>query len=241
MIKLRRETCKYRHELKYICDNISLQIIEKKLMSIMRPDPHADANGEYLIRSIYFDDFQHTCFNENENGVDPREKFRIRSYNLSKQRISLEKKKKKSNMTGKDIVIIPERTMSKMVWGRVQESEITGIHPLLDEWYIKYRTNQLKPVMMGEYVRKPLIYNPGNVRITFDRNICASRQIEGFFDHRISRISVLPTGYHILEVKYDDFLPDMIYQLIEDGHMIQTTFSKFYLGCKALGGNVYEL
>ena len=95
--------------------------------------------------------------------------------------------------------------------------------------------------MLGEYVRKPYVYRLGNVRVTFDRNISASYQAREFFEPHISRIAVLPTGYHVLEVKYDDFLPDVIYRLIDSGHMRQTTFSKFYLGCRAIGGKINGL
>ena len=72
----------------------------------MKRDPYADLNGEYVIRSVYFDDYRHTCFFENEDGADPREKYRIRIYNQSADRISLERKRKKNSMTGKDVCII---------------------------------------------------------------------------------------------------------------------------------------
>jgi len=86
------EADRYRHELKYICSDLELRIVEQKLRAVMKPDPYADENGEYLIRSVYFDDYQRSRFFENEDGVDPREKFRIRAYNCSDARICLEKK-----------------------------------------------------------------------------------------------------------------------------------------------------
>ena len=120
-------------------------------------------------------------------------------------------------------------------------SDRLGQHPLLDEWIVQRETAGLRPVMLGEYVRKPYIYPAGNVRITFDRYISASYRVRDIFEARTSRIAVLPTGYHVLEVKFDDFLPDVIYQLIDNGHMRQTTFSKFYLGCRAIGGKINAL
>lgn len=231
---------KYRHELKYICSELELRIVEQKLKTVMKPDPHADRNGEYLIRSVYFDDYQRSRFFENEDGVDPREKFRIRAYNLSDGRISLEKKIKNRGMTGKRSCLIDRETCMRMLSGQ-PVSDRFGQHPLLDEWIVQQQTAGLRPVMLGEYVRKPYIYPLGNVRITFDRYISASYRIRDIFEVRTSRIAVLPTGYHVLEVKYDDFLPDVIYQLIDSGHMRQTTFSKFYLGCKAIGGKINEL
>ena len=231
---------KYRHELKYICSDLELRIIEQKLKAVMKPDPHADKNGEYLIRSVYFDDYQRSRFFENEDGVDPREKFRIRAYNLSDARISLEKKIKSHGMTGKRSCLIDRETCMRMLAGE-SISDRLWQHPLLDEWIVQRETAGLRPVMLGEYVRKPYIYPAGNVRITFDRYISASYRVRDIFEARTSRIAVLPTGYHVLEVKFDDFLPDVIYQLIDNGHMRQTTFSKFYLGCRAIGGKINAL
>ena len=231
---------KYRHELKYICSDLELRIVEQKLKAVMRPDAHADANGEYIIRSVYFDDYQRSRFFENEDGVDPREKFRIRVYNCSDARIALEKKIKKSGMTGKRSCLIDRETCVKMLSGQSITDHL-GQHPLLDEWILQAETACLRPVMLGEYVRKPYIYSAGNVRITFDRYITASFRTQDLFEPRISRIAVLPTGYHVLEVKYDDFLPDYIRQLVDTGHLLKTTFSKFYLGCRAIGGRVNEL
>ena len=231
---------KFRHELKYICSDLELRIVEQKLRTVMRRDPHADENGEYLIRSVYFDDYHSSRFFENEDGVDPREKFRIRVYNRSDGRISLEKKIKSHGMTGKRNCLIDRETCMRMLEGQ-SISDRLGQHPLLDEWIIQRETARLRPVMLGEYVRKPYIYPLGNVRITFDRYISASCRVRDIFEARTSRIEVLPTGYHVLEVKYDDFLPDVIYRLIDSGHMRQTTFSKFYLGCRAIGGKVNAL
>lgn len=231
---------KFRHELKYICSDLELRIVEQKLRTVMRRDPHADENGEYLIRSVYFDDYHSSRFFENEDGVDPREKFRIRVYNRSDGRISLEKKIKSHGMTGKRSCLIDRETCMRMLEGQ-SISDRLGQHPLLDEWIIQRETARLRPVMLGEYVRKPYIYPLGNVRITFDRYISASCRVRDIFEATTSRIEVLPTGYHVLEVKYDDFLPDVIYRLIDSGHMRQTTFSKFYLGCRAIGGKINAL
>lgn len=238
--RLVRAEEKYRHELKYICSELELRVVEKKLGVVMRPDDHADENGEYLIRSVYFDDYRRSRFFENEDGVDPREKFRIRAYNCDDGRISLEKKIKSHTMTGKQSCLIDRETCMRMIRGEPIRDRL-GQHPLLDEWIIQSETMRLRPVMLGEYVRKPYVYRLGNVRITFDRNISASPRVTGLFDPELSRVAVLPTGYHVLEVKYDDFLPDVIYQIIDSGHMLQTTFSKFYLGCKAIGGKINEL
>ena len=72
------------------------------------------------------------------------------------------------------------------------------------------------------------------MRITFDRNITAGRDFGAFYAEHPAARPILPTGQHILEVKYDEFLPAPIAQVLELGNLQQTTFSKYYLGRKAL-------
>lgn len=229
----------FRHELKYICGETQLEIIRSKIQYLMHPDPHTDEKGNYLIRSIYFDDYMRSYYYDNEDGADPREKYRIRSYNYSRERISLEKKSKVRGMTAKRSCRISEELFWRMLRGDSLLDQV-GRDPLLDEWIADRNTRLLRPVMLGEYVRTPFVYELGNVRVTFDRHISVIRDANRFFDRDTARVAILPTGYHVLEVKYDDFLPDAIYHLIDDGHLQQRTFSKFYLGCKALGGEINE-
>ena len=58
-----------------------------------------------------------------------------------------------------------------------------------------------------------------------------------FFEDRVSSmVPVLPAGLHVLEVKYDEFLPDFIAKQLEIGILRQTAFSKYYLGRMAING-----
>ncbi len=228
---------KYRHELKYICSESKLKLIENRIKYIMYPDPYANEKGEYLIRSAYFDDYYMSFFSDNENGTQPRSKYRIRTYNCSNQLIMLEKKIKTNGMTAKKTCRLDFETCIKMLKG---ESILDkwGTDRLLDEWIIANETKRLRVTMLGEYVRKPFVYQLGNVRITFDLNICASLDYGRLFDIDLCKLPILPSGYHVLEIKYDDYLPDIIYRLVDETHISQTTFSKFYLGCKALQGGL---
>jgi hypothetical protein len=92
-----------------------------------------------------------------------------------------------------------------------------------------------------DYDRWAFRYPVGNVRVTIDMDVRTAPYRYDIFDPRLLTIPVLDEGEAVLEVKYDDFLPDVIYRLIDSGHMRQTTFSKFYLGCKAIGGKINEL
>ena len=80
----------------------------------------------------------------------------------------------------------------------------------------------------------------GNVRITFDRNISACVQLGSFLEPKVHLTPILPAGQHVLEVKFDEFLPDYVAQALELGKLRQTAFSKYYLCRLALPGPMAE-
>ena len=72
------ETGAFRHELKLLCSAQDLAIVRARLKNLLPFDTHAGENGQYTIRSLYFDDYNDSCLRENEAGVDNRRKYRIR-------------------------------------------------------------------------------------------------------------------------------------------------------------------
>lgn len=217
----------YRNELKYVCSEGELQIIYARIRHLCRPDPHAGPTGIYNIRSIYFDDLDDRCFFENENGTDPREKFRIRIYNASDRRITLECKRKERTMTNKTSCPLTREQFDRILDGKLPACEADS--ELLRKFCAQQAQTGLEPKVIVAYERTPFVYPAGNVRITFDRNIGSTTDIAGFFDSYLPQRPVMPTGKHILEVKYDEFLPDFLYEIMNLGSLRQTTFSKYYL------------
>ncbi|MBE6599020.1 MAG: polyphosphate polymerase domain-containing protein [Ruminococcaceae bacterium] len=220
---------KYRHEFKYVISAAQIPYLRNQIRPFMRPDPHAGPDGIYNIRSLYFDDQFNGCFLENENGTDPREKFRIRIYNHSSERISLECKRKEHGKTLKtSCLLTAEQTLRLMNGEVLAEDEIVS-SPLLRKFTLQMKMRRLHPVTIVEYDRIPYIYKNGNVRVTFDTNICGSAATETFLDASIAKRPIMPAGQHLMEVKFDEFLPDFIYNSLNPCGFRQTTFSKFYL------------
>lgn len=222
---------KYRHEYKFLADEKDLCLIANRLKNLMPLDSHAGAEG-YCIRSVYFDDYRNSCYYQNEAGTDPRAKFRIRIYDASAERITLEKKSKKSGMTLKESAVLTREQFDALMHGRtfpvrVQEEE--NWPEVLQQFSVLVQTRQMKPKVIVEYQRIPYIYKEGNVRITFDKYLTASRQVERFLEPQLLRCPVMPAGRHILEVKYDEFLPAALKNQLELGNLKQTSFSKYYL------------
>ena len=219
----------YRHEFKYLVSAAQIPLLRSRISCIMSPDPHTGPAGDYEIRSLYFDDYHNRCFYDNENGTDPREKFRIRIYNASPSRITLECKRKERGMTLKTACpLTADQAQSLMRNLPLPVAE--PVSPLLRKLDLLRQTELMHPVVIVDYVREPFIYSDGNVRVTFDTDIAsASCDPEGFFSPKLPVRPVLPLGTHLMEVKYDGFLPDFIYRSLNLGQLRQTSFSKYYL------------
>ena len=218
----------YRHEMKYAISAAQVPLLKSRITGLMKPDPHVGADGIYNIRSLYFDDYQNRFYYENENGTDPRKKYRIRIYNHSAEKITLECKRKERGKTLKtSCPLTPEQTRMLMQ-GKFFSAKPTD-HPLLHQMLLEMRTHMLRPVVIVEYDRIPFVYKQGNVRVTFDTNISTSSDVLGFLDEQIPKRPIMPAGQQLMEVKFDEFLPDFIYRNLNLGSLRQTTFSKYYL------------
>ena len=222
-----RET-KYRHELKYQVTDGQIQLLRSRISHLLPLDSHVAQSGSYCIRSLYFDDYDNRCLKENENGTDPREKFRIRIYNGSAEKISLECKRKERGKTHKTSCPLTQEQTRQLMAGKVLP-DIGSQPPLLRKLTLQMMTRRLRPVVIVEYRRIPYVYKNGNVRITLDTNIVSSSEVETFLDPRISGRPVLPVGQQLLEVKYDEYLPDFIYRSLMLPNLQQTAFSKYYI------------
>lgn len=226
---------KYRHEYKYIVSQAQSAELEMRAECIMRRDSHVSDcgvyKGIYNIRSVYFDDIDNSCYYENENGTDPREKFRIRIYNHSDERISLELKSKRAGKCLKKSCRLT-REQCELILAGICPDDIENIKYPLDKFIVQMKTRKLKPVIIVEYDRTPFVCQMGNVRVTLDRNIRSSTQCDKFFDKNLLLRPVLPIGQHVLEVKWDELLPDYIYHALQLRSLQWTSFSKYYLSRK---------
>ena len=209
---------KFRHEFKYLSPEYRLSALQMRLSSILQLDRNSGEEGFYAIRSLYFDDIYNTCFQENEDGTDPREKFRIRIYNCSKDRISLELKQKHHGMCLKTSCPVPLPVLEEIMAGKIPEFNSETPY-LLKKLIMQMQFRALRPVVIVAYERVPFVYHDGNVRITFDRNLRSSSQISSFFDKDAPFRSVFPFDTNMMEIKFDEFLPDFINEACQTGVM----------------------
>lgn len=220
---------KYRHEHKFAIDFMNYLTLRQKLQVIMQPDSHADENGKYLITSLYFDNCFDKALKEKLHGVSQREKFRLRYYGENKESIFLEKKQKINGLCLKNSAAISYEDCLGILqgdWHSLADSEV----PLISELAFKMQTQLLRPRSVVRYMREPYVYETGNVRITFDSEIATGLSPDWFFE---PSPAPLTDGTMILEVKYDEFLPEIIRHTVQPHCTRLQAFSK-YAACRTM-------
>ena len=229
----------YRHEWKHEINYADMLAIRQRMRAVARPDPHA-ADGCYLIRSLYFDTANDKALREKTDGVNRREKWRIRYYNLDPSGvIRLEKKSRVNGLGTKYGASLSREEAQKIVDGETGwMAEETGNRSgeetnLLRELYAKMRYQGMRPKTIVEYKREPFIYDPGNVRVTLDYDIRTGLRNTDFLDPQCVTI---PAGEApiILEVKWDAFLPSVIRDAVQLPNRRAAAFSK-YAQCRVYG------
>lgn len=221
-----------RHELKHRISYEDYLVIKSRLDEIAKYDEHADENGSYVIHSLYFDNISDKVLREKLDGTQCREKFRIRYYNDGLSYIRLEKKSKIHGLCDKRSAALSKEEVLKICNGEI---EFLGRSDsaLLQELYAKMRYQLLKPRCLVDYERTAYVYKPGNVRVTFDRNIRTGLYHNRLFDRDIITVPAEASTI-ILEVKYDAFLPEIIEKAVRVPDRRADAFSK-YAVCRRYG------
>jgi len=214
----------YRHEWKHEITYMDMLCIRQRLRAVARSDPHA-ADGKYLIRSLYFDNAQDKALRGKVDGVNMREKFRIRYYNGDTSLIHLEKKSKVNGLGTKYSADLTKEEAQAIVDGDTDWMLGCG-RPLVEELYCKMRYQGLRPKTIVDYTREPFIYGPGNVRVTFDYDIRTGLGCTDFLDPDCVTV---PAGDApiILEVKWDAYLPTVIKDCVQTPGRRAAAFSKY--------------
>ena len=159
-----------RHELKHYINYADVLQLRSRLPFVASLDKHATEGNGYRVKSLYFDNYNDKALKEKIDGVNEREKFRLRFYNDDTSFIRLEKKSKEN-----------------------------GNH-LFQELYAKMHYQQLRAKNIVDYQREAFIYPMGNVRVTLDYDIRTSNNVFDFLKPQpvpvpISGVYILEVKY----------------------------------------------
>ncbi len=236
----------YRHEWKHEINRSDMLAIRQRLRAVAEPDPYA-IDGKTRIRSLYFDNAADKALREKVDGVNMREKFRIRYYNGDTSYIKLEKKSKNNGLGTKYAARITAEEAQALVDGDLSWMQAELDKPpvpdalpgglpsqkagqyrreLVAELYSKMRGQGLRPRTIVDYTREPYVYAPGNVRVTFDYDIRTGLGCTDLLNWDCPTVPAGDAGI-ILEVKWDNYLPEVIRSCVATPGRRVSAFSKY--------------
>lgn len=154
---------------------------------------------------------------QKEDGLDVRKQYRIRSYKSGQDEMfRLEIKHRVKDRIRKESCRLSRDEVQRILRNEPVLEQYSPERPVLNRFESERYMRMLSPVIIVEYDRIPYVYSDGNVRVTMDRNICGSVQTEMFMETKMASIPILETGYHLLEIKYDEYLPDVIVNFLDN-------------------------
>lgn len=219
---------KFRHEYKYYITQADYEILSKKLSILLKKDQNSTSSDGYLIRSLYFDNLSDADLHQKNNGIFRRKKFRIRIYNHSSDIIKLEKKSRQGEYILKTSVPIT-RHEYELLQGWDYEFLLEKDGDLYQEFYAYLHGEYMRPRVIVDYIREAYIANMSDVRITFDKELSViTNSIDIFEKNNISE-EVLTYPLMIMEVKFNEFLPNYIRQIIQMDAHTRSAISKYVL------------
>ncbi len=218
-----------RHELKLYINYADFLQLRAKLPYVLKSDKNAIDGQAYKVRSLYFDNYNDKALREKLDGVNVREKFRLRLYNDDSSYILLEKKSKQNSRCFKQKAPLTLDQCLKLLSGQYEVLK-ENQEPLLLELYAKIHSQLLRPKNIVEYRREAYVLPAGNVRVTLDYELRASYDVKNFLAPEIITIPI--PGTIIMEIKYDNFLPELIRGLVTLSSRQSTAFSKYAVGRK---------
>jgi len=225
----------FRHEFKYYINYFEYHTLRNRLKAVLKRDKFADENGNYHIRSLYFDDIKNEALFEKQAGVLERNKYRIRIYNLEDNIIKLESKKRVGQFISKTSQII-----TKKEYNFILNNENFKSEGLLNRFLLDKQTQILKPKVIVDYVREAYVSDINNIRITFDKELKTGLYKTDIFDKELPMIDVIEEPKMILEIKFDNFLPDFIKNLLQIDTNQRYAISKYTICRKFTKENNWE-
>lgn len=218
------DAVKLRHELKHTIAPGEDLILAGRLRKIFPHDAHADDCGSYRVCSLYFDTPADTALRQKVDGVNRREKFRIRYYGGDLSFIRLEKKFKINGLCGKRSTKLTAEQVRLLLSGDM-DFLLNG-DTLMQELYSKMKGQQLAPRTIVTYDREAFLFAPGNVRITLDRNVRSGLSSLDFLNPGLPHTPV-SDRMTVLEVKYDEFLPEIVKMAVQVPNTQASAYSKY--------------
>ncbi len=222
----------FRHELKYYINYAEYILLRNTLKALAQLDQYAGENGEYFIRSLYFDDEYESALNEKLGGSDYRKKYRIRIYNFDDNVIKFEKKIKQGQFITKKSLNLSRNEYEQIMAGQYAFL-LRRKESLAPELYLELTGNRLRPRVIVDYIREAYVYPFENIRITFDKELRSGMWMSpDIFNPELPTIPMYEEGLMVLEVKFEKSLPAHILGVLNNIQAAQRSAISKYVICR---------
>ncbi|MDQ8736275.1 polyphosphate polymerase domain-containing protein [Paenibacillus sp. LHD-38] len=219
---------KLRHELKYYLHPQEYLTLRQRVSALLPLDSHAIGEEGYGIRSLYFDGPQDNALFDKTNGIFRRHKYRIRIYNGSDRTIKLERKNKFGEYVNKESASLSREDYDRILNGDSTCLQSSAVQ-LVQDFYRSLKHEDYRPAAIVDYTREAYVYEHGDVRITFDKRLAAGINTYDLFDPGLILTEALDSTRTILEVKYNEYLPEMIRVLANPHASNRSAISKYVI------------
>ena len=217
-----------RSETKHLLSRTEAARLKERLKFLMKPDSYSP-DGSYKVRSLYFETPDRRDMFDKDVGAYARRKIRLRIYDPNQQKAKLELKEKRGSVQRKRSAWVTKAMALRLI-----EGDFSVLYnrndPFLDELYVMMTTEIYRPFVVVEYDRQAYTYPLGDVRVTFDSGVRASRSNFNIFDPDMQFVSVFPDV--VAEIKYTGYFPEILSDIISDHCPVRDSVSKYFLSAE---------
>ena len=229
----------FRNELKYFINNHEHHTLRNKLKILMKRDKHSDLQGNYHIRSLYFDDIKDTALYEKQSGILQRKKYRIRIYNLQDDVIKLEKKSRIGQFVNKESFTLSRHEVTKII-NFDYSFLLKKDNKLANEFYFDLIINMFRPKVIVDYIREAYVLDYNNIRVTFDKHLKTGLNSTDLFNKNLMLMNAIDEPQTIIEIKFSNMLPDYLKSSLQMRSTQRLAISKYVYSRKFNKFNSWE-
>ena len=215
-----------RHELKFYINQVDYHYAKSLLDELMQRDSHQKDPEGYFIRSLYLDDLYDTSVVEKLAGIENRDKYRLRIYDIDQDWVKLERKRKQNDYVQKTSAIISKKDSENIVKGDYDcllKYKQQGAQSI----YFDLKRKFIKPAVIVDYIRDAYMLDYNEIRITFDKKLRANDQDYDLFSPNIKTEPLLRDEVIIMEIKFNHFLPPWFPNLFKFESATKSAISKY--------------
>lgn len=214
-----------RFEYKYVLSPAEYILMRQKIAGLMDVDENTTSE-RYHVRSLYFENPGRSSFNDKIAGIYRRHKYRLRMYQHDPGTLKFEQKKKYGDLVSKKSIKVNIQEGKKIInadYSPLLKKEHASI-------YADLVVNHYRPFLIIDYIREPYVFNPGNIRITFDLDIQSKYASRHYFQKNLPGIPLMEGNLIVMEIKFPGWLPVWLKNVIQNNINGRQSVSKYCMG-----------